>query len=380
MWFRNLSIFRLPKNWDMTAIKLAEHLSTQEFNAVSAAETTRSGWAYPRANGDLVYEVNGQWLMMLRTEKKLLPASVIAEATKARAAEIEEQQGFAPGRKALKDIKERVTEELLPRAFSVHTETQVWIDPINGWLVLDTSSATKSDDIIKMLLKSVGNFPVESLRAKMSPAVSMTEWLCADEAPSGFTIDQDAELRSMNEDKATVRYVHHTLNAEDVQRHIASGKQCKKLALTWADKISFVLTEHLGIRRIKALEILNEPAPPENETERFDADFLIMTAELAGLLDAIVESLGGESEQRDLVRDAATDPTAPPNIEIGSDDPLFPEAITIVQSHQRASISLIMRHLRIGYNRAARLLERMETEKIVGVMAPNGRREILVAA
>ncbi|WP_119292921.1 DNA translocase FtsK [Azohydromonas sediminis] len=62
----------------------------------------------------------------------------------------------------------------------------------------------------------------------------------------------------------------------------------------------------------------------------------------------------------------------------GESDPLYDQAVAIVLQHKRASISLVQRHLRIGYNRAARLLEQMEQAGLVSPMASNGNREILV--
>jgi S-DNA-T family DNA segregation ATPase FtsK/SpoIIIE len=61
-------------------------------------------------------------------------------------------------------------------------------------------------------------------------------------------------------------------------------------------------------------------------------------------------------------------------------DPLYDQAVEIVVKHRRASISLVQRHLRIGYNRAARLLEQMEQSGLVSAMSTNGNREILVPA
>jgi S-DNA-T family DNA segregation ATPase FtsK/SpoIIIE len=61
----------------------------------------------------------------------------------------------------------------------------------------------------------------------------------------------------------------------------------------------------------------------------------------------------------------------------GESDPLYDEAVAIVLKHRRASISLVQRHLRIGYNRAARLLESMERAGVVSPMQSNGNREIL---
>ena len=62
----------------------------------------------------------------------------------------------------------------------------------------------------------------------------------------------------------------------------------------------------------------------------------------------------------------------------GEADPMYDQAVAIVLQHRKASISLVQRHLRIGYNRAARLLEQMEKSGLVSAMATNGNRELLV--
>jgi S-DNA-T family DNA segregation ATPase FtsK/SpoIIIE len=62
----------------------------------------------------------------------------------------------------------------------------------------------------------------------------------------------------------------------------------------------------------------------------------------------------------------------------GESDPLYDQAVSVVLEHKRASISLVQRHLRIGYNRAARLLEQMEKSGLVSAMATNGNRDIIV--
>ncbi|MGZ8267060.1 MAG: DNA translocase FtsK [Burkholderiales bacterium] len=64
----------------------------------------------------------------------------------------------------------------------------------------------------------------------------------------------------------------------------------------------------------------------------------------------------------------------------GESDPLYDQAVAIVLKTRRASISLVQRHLRIGYNRAARLIEQMERSGLVSPMQTNGNREVLVPA
>jgi recombination associated protein RdgC len=297
MWFKNLQIYRLPKNWAYTPEQMEDALQSQAFTPATSTELLRQGWDSPRGDGKLVHVVNKQMLMMLGTEKKLLPASVINQVAKARAVEMEEQQGFAPGKKAMKELKERIADELLPRAFSIRGNVWTWIDPVNGWLIIDAASPNRAEDVIKLLLKAVDKFPLESLRLQSSPVGVMTAWLQDDEAPYNFTIDQDTELRATGESKAAVRYVKHSLDPEDIRRHIAAGKQCTRLALTWNSRISFVLTEQLAVKSIKPLDVIKE-----NETitysddERFDNDMMLMTGELAKMLDDLVAALGGEAK------------------------------------------------------------------------------------
>jgi len=62
----------------------------------------------------------------------------------------------------------------------------------------------------------------------------------------------------------------------------------------------------------------------------------------------------------------------------GESDPMYDQAVAIVLQNKKASISLVQRHLRIGYNRAARLLEQMERSGLVSAMASNGNRDLLV--
>ncbi|HJV53705.1 MAG TPA: recombination-associated protein RdgC [Noviherbaspirillum sp.] len=300
MWFKNLQIYRLTAPWTLSAEQLEASLAPQAYVPGSSLEMQTQGWTSPRDNGMLVHTVNRQLLLQLCTEKKLLPTTVVNQVTKARAAELEEQQGFKPGRKQMKELKEQVTDELLPRAFSIQRSTRVWIDPVNGWLVIDAASSARADEVFKMLLKSLESLPFAALRTERSPLSAMTDWLAADEAPGGFTVDQDTELRATGEGKATVRYVRHTIEAEDVRRHIAAGKQCTRLAMTWCDRVSFVLTESLAVKRVAPLDVLKENADSsmQNEDERFDTDFALMTGELAKLIADLVLALGGEEQQK----------------------------------------------------------------------------------
>ena len=299
MWFKNLQLYRLPKNWADNTAKLEEQLSTLTLQPCSACDLQSIGWVAPRDGGTLVHSVNRQWLLALGIEQKLLPASVVKQFANDKAKEIEENEGRRVGRKEMRDLREAMTIELLPRAFVRRRTTFGWIDPVNGWLAIDAASPAKAEEFLEHLRKSVDQLPAKLLQVTQSPSSAMTGWVAEGEAPSHFTLDQDLELRSA--EKATVRYVKHTLEGEEIRQHIAEGKVVTRLAMTWGDRISFLLNENLQIKRLSFLDLLKEQADgqAENEDERFDIDFTLMTGDVAQLLNDLLEALGGE-----LVKDA----------------------------------------------------------------------------
>ncbi|MDX3877063.1 MAG: recombination-associated protein RdgC [Achromobacter sp.] len=295
MWFKNLKIYRLSAAWPLFGDDLEAALARQAYQPGNNLEMQCIGWVPPREGGGLAYAVGGQILLTLRAGKKLLPATVINQVAKVRAQEIEEQQGYKPGRKQMKEIKERVTDELLPRAFSVYRDTRVWIDTQNHWLVVDAAASAKADEVIGLLAKCIDPFPLENLYVMQSPASAMTTWLAEDEAPANFSIDQDTELRSSGQSGAAIRYVKHSIDADDARRHIQSGKQCTRLALTWADRVSFVLTDGLDIKRVAPLDVLKEGSDAmQTDDAKFDSDMALMTGELAKMMAEMVDALGGE--------------------------------------------------------------------------------------
>lgn len=295
MWFKNLQIYRLSTPLTVTPDQLSEKMAARAFQPGTSIEMQRMGWVPARDDGTLVHAVAGQMLITLRVEKKLLPASVINQFAKARAQDIEERQGYKPGRKEMRDIKDSVTNELLPRAFAVCRDTRVWIDPVRGLVVIDAAASAKCDEVMALLNDSIEALGARPLQTQLSPVAAMTSWLLSDEAPAGFTVDQDTELRSSTQSKATVRYTRHALEAADLRRHIEAGKQCTRLAMTWAERVSFTLTESLAIKRVTPLDVLTEREDGAgDEAERFDTDFALMSGELGRLIDQLIEALGGE--------------------------------------------------------------------------------------
>ena len=153
MWFRNLVIYRLAAGWNIDAAGLDEHLSKFRFVPGLALEEASTGWAPPReGENSLVASSGRQLLIAQRTEKKLLPPKVINQVLKERLEKFEAEEGYKPGRKRLKEMRDAVRDELLPRAFSMASDLRAWIDPVAGWLVVDAASMKRAGDLLALLI------------------------------------------------------------------------------------------------------------------------------------------------------------------------------------------------------------------------------------
>lgn len=300
MWFKNIFIYRLPADCTANAALLPEKLALKPLQPCSGLDKQSRGWVSCRNDDSLVHEANGHILFALGIEQKLLPASVINRFAKERVADIEAQQGYKVGRRELKDIKQAITDELLPKAFALLRTTYAWLDTANNRLIIDAASSARAEELLEFLNKTLTDFSVKPLHTERSPISAMTDWLSADNAPAGFTIDRELELRATGESRATVRYAHHALEGEEILAHIAAGKRATRLGLTWNSRISFVLTEQLQIKRLEFLDIIKEEstALAESADEMFDLDFTLMTGELAGMLNDLTEALGGEANSK----------------------------------------------------------------------------------
>ena len=296
MWFRNLVVYRLGAGWSLAAEDLEARLAQQPLQKCGGFDMESRGWVCPQHEGQYLYTQNRQWLLALGLEQKLLPSSVIRQAADERIAEIEAKLGQPIGRKQKREIKDKVHAELMPRALSRRRRTRAWIDAANGWLAVDAAGEPKAEQLLEVLRRAVDDLPAARLETRMSPSASMSRWILSGEVDGPFSLDQDLELRAPDATKATVRYARHGLEGKDIREHIAAGKQPVRLGLTWNDRISFVLTEELHVKRLSFLDILKRESSDEieDDDERFDIDFALMTGELARMLADLVKALGGE--------------------------------------------------------------------------------------
>lgn len=296
MWFKNIQAYRLAAGWAMTPAALEEALSKQPLMPCTGMSLLSRGWLPPAGDAGLVASQGKQLLIALGVEQKLLPTSVVREEAKLRAVELEQKQGYKPGKKQLRDLAERITAEFLPRAFAKRRVTRAWIDPVGRWVVVDAASPARAEEVLEHLRNTLGELPVTRLETETSPQGAMTQWLTAGDAPGQFSLDSECELKGTGEEAATVRYVRHDLAIKEIGEHISGGKLATRVGLLWKDRLSLLLAEPFQIRRVKslAMEAGGDEGAGVNPADQFEADFALMTGELSALLADLVKALGGE--------------------------------------------------------------------------------------
>lgn len=292
-------VYRMVSAWTRTQAQLEQALQGGRFAPCGASQEKSVGWVEPRgqAHGALVEVVGGQWLLKLMVEVKAVPAAVVKRKVQERLQQIEAATGRKPGKKEARELREEARLALLPMAFSKQSSLLVWIDPRAQLLVLDAASQAKADELVTALVKAVDGLAVQLVNTQTSAAAAMSGWLSTQEAPAGFSVDRECELKAADESKAVVRYTRHALDTDEVSQHIAMGKLPTRLAMTWNDRVSFVLTEALQIKKLAFLDVVFEGAAAaagDGRDDGFDADAAISTGELQQLIPELLEALGGE--------------------------------------------------------------------------------------
>jgi recombination associated protein RdgC len=306
--FKSACFFRIAQDFVLPDLPALERvLQKARFVPCGPTQAESAGWVPPRGNKSKVLAelVGGQLVLKLRTEKRAVPASAIKSAVEEKVERYKQETGNerVPA-KVKKDFKEEVLLDLLPRAFSKRSDTLLWLDAKRRMLVVDAGSLAGADRIVSSLLAALLEVPgagpaldLQLVHTQSSPAASMSHWLSTREAPWRFTVDRDCELKSADEQKSVVRYARHMLDIDEVAQHIAAGKMPTQLALTWNDRVSFVLTEAGQIRKLKMLDVVVKEAGDAagKDDEGFDTNVAILTGELSELIPDLLEALGGEA-------------------------------------------------------------------------------------
>lgn len=296
MWFKNIRVYKLSAPLSTDPAVWEQALAEFKFTPLTAQEAVRSGFSFPLHASIKQYCHACQHLLFfaLKRQEKILPAAVINEEMQPKLEAMEQEKGRPLSRKEKQSLKEELQLSLLPRAFSRSTLTQGYYDPEHQWLVINSGSASKAEDVLALLRKALGSLPALPWLDNHKLNTHLQLWLQNQALPQGFVLGSDAELKAPDDEGAKVKFSNHLLSADEVQSHL-QDKLVTSISLEQADVISLAITDDGAIKRIKFHDVLtgqNDELGWEDLTARLDADLMLMASALNQALLSISQQVG----------------------------------------------------------------------------------------
>ncbi|MFP1683380.1 recombination-associated protein RdgC [Alloalcanivorax sp. C16-1] len=302
MFFKNARIYRITDIAALAGVDIHAALEQHPASDPGAQSLSAEGWVspYPGVGGGLILPVaegpstaTYSVVMVHQEAARILPPAVIRDKLNERCAEIQKREGRPVGRKERADLKDQITFELLPQAFIKRTRTRLLM--MGDYLVVDTASPARAEQVISCLRRALGTLPVQPLTLENSLQVVGTEWLRAG-PPAGLELGD--RLHLVGPDDCRAVFTNVDCNCEEVLAHLDQGFVVSRIEVANGE-LAFCLDADLSLRRVQMLDLVQEKISGidvEHAAEEAEATYTIMVATLTEALDQMVAALGGEAD------------------------------------------------------------------------------------
>lgn len=306
--FKNLTVYQL--NIQINPADLAERMKSDQYEELKH-QSLSVGWVepIPFASHGLVHSYQEQHLLKFRRGRKVIPGNVFRDALAERIEDFSREAGYKPGKRMVKELKERALIGLLEKAFTAVSDTYVWINNPKGLLFIASPSRGIVNQILErfsVMYADENTYLEQTLEQRIIERVpgaayisrGLTNWVLAEQSQNDLFYVNDGAvlLSSYRHGKGDVRFTVRPTDEEKRSVSVGEERLCSSLSLTWADKIVFTLTSDMVFKNIKALDILkNELAtdPDLDPQYAFDTDFYLETGEITQLLEDLMSELAG---------------------------------------------------------------------------------------
>lgn len=367
------------------------HLAELPFEPVGKTFVSRAGFILNSTTAELVTPIEGGYSFSVRLDEKMLPKTAVkramADAITAYA-ELNELDVSELDEDLIGQLNESTMSNLIANALIKTTIVHCFYSEAEHYLIVPTTSSPMAQTVMSLLIKAVGSVKTSTIHVsniKGGLTTRLKNYLGMDGEDSdetafdGFKLGASCLLK-LKSDKAKFDMHDLTEASAGIREALTAEMEVELMELIHHD-LAFKLTHDFKLRGLDFGGELTEEE--EQKLEEADAAFAWrLTAatqllQVVALIDALCQLF--EYQRPELTDEhIRTAPPETPEPEGDEEDALYSAAVAYVRETDRASISALQRHFKIGYNRAARMIERMEIDNVVTEMSTNGSRQVKI--
>lgn len=359
---------------------LAAHLAEKPFTPVLESHRSSCGFVPHPVTKELVSIFPDGYALRMRMDSKPISKRAIRLASHEKAQDQQEVLGRELSREEAAVIEASLIEDAIKTTLPERIEIDAFYHIESQTLIVPTTSKEVASILMHMLVEACGAVETSTIHVsniKGGLTTRLDDYLVTNnsEAFGDFKIGDSVAMKSKT-GRASFDLENIDHARTGLLEALNTGMQVERLELCHSDTVNFKLTKDFHLRGICFFESESEgDLDLEDAIERWQHRAGMQTLLLVATVSALCDLFGYQEKsvedgEQKSVEDTETD----------SDDPLYMDAVAFVRKTQSASPSAIQRKLMIGYNRAARFIERMEAEGIVSKPEHDGCRTVINSA
>ena len=356
---------------------LAMHLAEKPFTPVLESHQSSCGFIQHPTTKELVSQFPGGYAFRMRLDAKPISKRAIDLATWEKVQAQQEELGRELVREEVDAIKVALVEEAVKTTLPERAELDAYYHIESRTLLVPTTSKDMASRMLFMLIEACGAVETSTIHVsniKGGLTTRLQDYFGNDnsEAFDGFKLGDSVVMKG-SQGRASFDLDNLDHARAGLLEALKAEMQAERLELCHADTVNFKLTKDFHLRGISFIaDESAEEVDIEDATELWQHHAGMQVLLLVATVQALCDLFGYQEKDAATGGEQATVAT-----ETDEADPLYADAVAFVRESGRASISAVQRKLKIGYNRAARMIEEMEAEGVVTPMASDGSRSVI---
>lgn len=282
----NLTFFYFDAEWTLPVMELDRRLAEHRLVPCGAYDMEKYGFTEVDPEGHMALQLGDYILASLAIESRILPGSVVTRLVKQKAEECRQQSGMDPGKAMLGKLREQAIAELMPKSFTRINTVTGFIDRKHRRFCVLTGSQSQAEKFAGCLRGVLDDMSIVLPTANHAPSRVMADWVATGHVIGNFELGADCDMQAQV-GNGRIRYSNEDLRQPQVQENARDGFEVVSLGLTWEDRIDFVLTKGLALKKIKFIEAMPSETGTEEGQDAWNADALHVCGELSAVLDSV---------------------------------------------------------------------------------------------